>query len=193
MSASTTYFPYLFEAMASSFLEKLLTEYSDSELAQQIVSSPWCTSSSRVVNLSPNLIAKRHDSSEVEDVIKATEVASQLGIRCPFIRKTIKTERNVYIIMDRLEGTTLDVVWKELGWFMTVKLALQLRRFVKMLRSVTSPTAGSLVTGECRSFWLEDYYGLPANSGPAEFAHFFLDEFYIHRASYASSKAARSA
>ena len=66
--------------------------------------------------------------------------------------------------MDRAEGATLDVVWKELGWFMTVKLGL-LRRFVKILRSVTS--------GECRSFWLEDRYGLPASSGPAEFVHFF--------------------
>lgn len=68
------------------------------------------------------------------------------------------------MLMDRAEGATLDVVWKELGWFMTVKLGL-LRRFVKILRSVTS--------GECRSFWLEDRYGLPASSGPAEFVHFF--------------------
>ncbi|KAE8417259.1 hypothetical protein BDV36DRAFT_309563 [Aspergillus pseudocaelatus] len=67
--------------------------------------------------------------------------------------------------MDRARGTTLDVVWKELGWFMTAKFGLQLHRFVKILRSVTSPTAGSLATGECWSFWLEDHYGFPANSG----------------------------
>ncbi|KAL3469893.1 hypothetical protein BJX99DRAFT_251643 [Aspergillus californicus] len=53
------------------------------------------------------------------------------------------------------------------------ELGLQLRRFVNILRSVTSPTAESLATGECRSFWLEDRYGLPANSGPAEMVHFF--------------------
>ncbi|KAE8132000.1 hypothetical protein BDV38DRAFT_288152 [Aspergillus pseudotamarii] len=69
------------------------------------------------------------------------------------------------------EGTTLDVVWKELGWFMTAKLGLQLRRFVKIPRSVTSSTAGSLGTVEYKSFWLEDRYGLPANSGPAEIVH----------------------
>lgn len=74
--------------------------------------------------------------------------------------------------MDRAEGATLDVVWKEVSWFMTVKLGL-LRRFVKILRSVTSPTGGSLATGECRSFWLKVRYGLPASYGPAEFAHFF--------------------
>ncbi|GIK07374.1 hypothetical protein Aspvir_003037 [Aspergillus viridinutans] len=153
--------------------EELLEGYTDLELARHIVSSPLCASSSRVFNLSSNFIAKRYEPSEVEDALKATEVASQLGIRCPSVRKMIKTQGNAYTIMDRMEGTTLDVVWKELGWFMTVKLGLQLRRFVKILRSVTSPTAGSLATGECRSFWLEDRYGLPANSGPAEIAHFF--------------------
>ncbi|KAI9039136.1 uncharacterized protein KD926_009885 [Aspergillus affinis] len=107
-------------------------------------------------------------SSEVEDALKATKVASQPGIRGPS-----RDQRDTCIIMDRTEGARLDVVWKELGWFMTVKLGLQLCRFVKILRSVTSPTAGSLATGECRSFFLEDRYGLPANSGPSEIAHFF--------------------
>jgi tRNA A-37 threonylcarbamoyl transferase component Bud32 len=153
--------------------KELLEEYTDLELAHHIVSSPPCAFPSRVYNLFSNFIAKRYETSELEDALKATEVASQLGIRCPSVRKIIKNRGNAYIIMDRVEGTTLDVAWKELGWFMTVKLGLQLRRFVKSLRSVTSHTAGSLVTGECRSFWLEDRYGLPANSGPAEFAHFF--------------------
>lgn len=159
--------------MALAFREELLDKYRDLDLTRHIVSSPSCASTSRVFNLSSNLIAKQYDPSEVEDVLKATEVASQLGIRCPSIRKIIKDQGDVYTIMDRVEGTTLDVIWKELGWSATVKLGLQLRRFVRILRSITSPTAGSLVTGECRSFWLEDRYGLPANSGPAEIAHFF--------------------
>lgn len=159
--------------MALSFREELLERYTDVELAHHIVSSPLCAITSRVFNLSPNLLAKQYDPSDVEDALKATEVASQLGIRGLSVRKIIKNQENAYTIMDRIKGTTLDVVWKELGWLMTVKLGLQLRRFVRKLRSVTSPTAGSLVTGECRSFWLEDRYGLPANSGPAEFAHFF--------------------
>ncbi|EAW18030.1 uncharacterized protein NFIA_079720 [Aspergillus fischeri NRRL 181] len=159
--------------MTPAFHEELLEVYTDSDLAHYIACSPSCTSTSRVFNLSSNLIAKQYEPSDVEDALKATEVASQLRIRGPSVRKIIKTQENAYLIMNRVEGTTLDVVWKELGWFMTVKLGLQLRRFVKILRSITSPTAGSLVTGECRSFWLEDRYGLPANSGPAEITHFF--------------------
>ncbi|KAH8426417.1 uncharacterized protein LDX57_004155 [Aspergillus melleus] len=159
--------------MKLAFHEERLGEYTDSELGDHIVSSPTCASSWQVIELSPNLITKHYQRSEVEDALKATEVASQLGIRGPSIRRIVRNERSTFTIMDRIEGTTLDVIWKELGWFMTVKLGLQLRRFVKILRSVTSPTAGSLATGECRSFWLEDRYGLPANSGPAEIAHFF--------------------
>ncbi|KAB8222629.1 hypothetical protein BDV33DRAFT_201330 [Aspergillus novoparasiticus] len=123
--------------MTSAFQEELLEGYTDLEVAQHIVSSP--------------------PPSEVEDALKATEVASQLGLRGPSVLKVFKNRGNAYTIMNRVEGTTLDV----------------LRRFVKILRSVTSPTAKSLATGECRSFWLEDRYGLPANSGPAEIAHFF--------------------
>lgn len=158
--------------MASAFQEDLLKSYTDLELARYIVSSPSCESSSRVFNLSPNLIAKQYDPSEVEDAVKATEVASQLGIRGPSIQRVIKNQENAYAIMDRIEGATLDVMWKKLGWVMTIRLGLQLRCFINILRSVTSPTAGSIYTGECRSFWLEDRYGLPANSGPAEIAHF---------------------
>ncbi|QMW29871.1 hypothetical protein F9C07_7132 [Aspergillus flavus] len=170
--------------MALAFQEELLERYTDLELAHYIASSPSCTSSSRVFNLSSNLIAKIYRTSEVEDALKATEVASQLVIRGPSVRKVLKNRGRAYTIMDRVEGTTLDVVWKELSWFMTIKLGLQLRRFVKILRSVTSPTAGSLTTGECRSFWLEDRYGLPANSGSAAFAHFF--RFWTNFTSIAS-------
>ncbi|PIG86428.1 hypothetical protein AARAC_007532 [Aspergillus arachidicola] len=143
----------------SAFIEELLEGYTDLELAHHIVSSPPCASTSRVVNLSSNLIAKYYEPSEVEDALKATEVASQLEIRAVLPYES-----------------------------------LQLRRFVKILRSVTSPTAGSLATGECRSFWLEDRYGLPANSGPTENCPLLpiLDELYVYTASDASINATSS-
>lgn len=146
---------YFVKTMASAFREDLLESYTDSELAHYIACLPSCESS-RVFNLSSNLIAKQYQPSEVEDAVKATEVAGQLGIRGPSIQKVIKNEENAYAIMDRIEGVTLDVIWKTLGWIMTIRLGLQLRCFINILRSVTSPTTGSLATGECRSFWLED-------------------------------------
>lgn len=58
------------------FLEDLLEGYTDLGLAHHIVSSPSCVSSSRIYHLSSNLIAKQYDPSEVEDALKATEVAA---------------------------------------------------------------------------------------------------------------------
>lgn len=57
--------------------------------------------------------------------------------------------------------------------------SLQLRYMITHLRSVTSPTAGSLVSGECRSFWLDDRFGIPANSKSEDVACFlrFCDNF----------------
>ncbi|KAH1289469.1 hypothetical protein KXX11_001188 [Aspergillus fumigatus] len=114
--------------MTPAFGEELLEAYTDLELAHYITCSPKCVSSSRVFYLSSNLIAKHYEPSDVEGALKATEVASQRGIRCPSVRKISKNHENVYVSMNRVEGTTLDVIWKELGWFMTVKLGLQLRR-----------------------------------------------------------------
>ncbi|PKY03684.1 hypothetical protein P168DRAFT_212288, partial [Aspergillus campestris IBT 28561] len=155
-----------------SFHEELLDKYPDADLFHHITSSPKCASSNQVFYLSPNLIAKYHDPSEIADVQKAIEVATHRGIPSPSILKTIKVQGCAYTIMNRIEGDTLDILWKDLPWFMTIKLGLQLRRCVKALRSVTSPTAGSLATGEIRSFYLEDRFGLPAHSRPTEIAHF---------------------
>jgi hypothetical protein len=45
------------------------------------------------------------------------------------------------------------------------------------MRRRTSQTAGSLVTGNCKSIWLDDYYKLPSHSSPeglAAFIRFWL-------------------
>ncbi|KYK58863.1 hypothetical protein DCS_05881 [Drechmeria coniospora] len=40
------------------------------------------------------------------------------------------------------------------------------------MRSVTSKTACSFVTGKCRSSWLDDYFGLPPRSMPKDISAF---------------------
>jgi Phosphotransferase enzyme family len=66
--------------------------------------------------------------------------------------------------MDRINGHSLEEAWKGLGWFKTIKLALQLRRFVRSMREIKSPTRGALTTGICPSIWLADYYGPPPHA-----------------------------
>ncbi|CAK96448.1 hypothetical protein CBS115989_10457 [Aspergillus niger] len=159
--------------MGSGFRDDLLQSYSDAELIQHILSSPSPPSSFDVSLLSSRYIAKTTSVAEAEDTAKAMEVAHQLGIRGPSLQRMVINGPNAHYVMDRIEGTTLDNTWTTLGWFATIKLALQLRRFVRILRSVTSSTAGSLATGQCRSFYLEDRFGLPPRSAPSDFAEFF--------------------
>ncbi|KAI0010475.1 hypothetical protein F4779DRAFT_577678 [Xylariaceae sp. FL0662B] len=61
-------------------------------------------------------------------------------------------------------ATRVLVLYQSLTLKSTIALTLQLRGFVRIWRSAGSSTAGSLATGACRSFWLEDRYCLPARS-----------------------------
>lgn len=56
--------------------------------------------------------------------------------------------------------------WTDVGWFSTFRLAFQLRGMLRWMRAATSPTAGSLGTGLCRSMWLDDRFGVPARALP---------------------------
>jgi hypothetical protein len=75
--------------------------------------------------------------------------------------------------MDLIEGVTLEEAWSKLSWFTTIRLAIQLRGFIRQLRSVTAQCAGSLVSGECKSFWLEDSYRIPDRSAASNITSFF--------------------
>ena len=158
--------------MDSDFQDDLLQSYSETELMEYILASPPLAPISSVHLLSKNLLAKHYEAPLVEDALKAMDKAHQLGIRVPCVKRTIRSGYNVWCIMERIPEATLENVWRQLSWFTTIKLSLQLRYFVQRLRSLTSSTAGSLATGQCRSFYLEDRFGLPARSGPEDITYF---------------------
>ncbi|KAF2254543.1 kinase-like protein [Trematosphaeria pertusa] len=158
--------------MSPDFHDDLLQHYSEAELVHHIRASPRHATTPRVFLLSVTLLAKHYEPPLIEDMVKATEAARRLGIRAPCIKRTIIYEGSAFCVMERIQGATLEEIWTRLSWFMTIKIALQLRHFVHLLRSVTSSVAGSLATGQCLSFWLEDRYGLPARSRPEDIAYF---------------------
>ncbi|KAF1847825.1 kinase-like protein [Cucurbitaria berberidis CBS 394.84] len=155
-----------------SFQNDLLECYSDAELVCHIDKSPRLTPFSAISLLSTRYLAKTYVPEALEDSVRAVEVARQLGVRVPDIKRTIKSNDGAFCIMECIEGTTLEEAWAKLGWFASIKLAVQLRHAISLLRSVSSSTAGSLATGECRSFWLDDRYGVPARSSPDDITSF---------------------
>ena len=159
------------------FDENLLNEYTDKQLFEFLLntktrlkplSPPPCTA--RL--LSPKLVAKLVPSKTLADGLAAQNLAHRLAIRVPEIRRKITNEDISYIIMNRVDGVTLEQCWTELGWIATITLAFELRKFVRSMREVTSLTAGGLVTGECNSIWLDDYFGLPLHATPSDVQSF---------------------
>ena len=168
--------------MTPAFRDDLLQNYSDEELFQLISGSQEVDPDSSICSalfLSDKLVAIAARTWTIQDTLKAMEVARHLGIRVPQVFRTVTAAsiQESFIIMERVDGTTLEEAWPNLSWITTVKLALQLRRFVSVMRSQTSPTAGALVTGKCNSFFLQDHYRLPIRSTPADMWSFI--EFWV--------------
>ncbi|KAK2594847.1 hypothetical protein QQS21_007435 [Conoideocrella luteorostrata] len=137
---------------------------SDAEIKALISQSPRLERHNGIVLLSSRFFAKAYRPDCLADTIKAIEIARALGIRTPQLIRLIPCPDVDLLVMERIEGRTLEDSWPGLGWHASLRLALQLRRFVSLTRSISSDSAGSLVTGSCRSFWLDDRFGLPARA-----------------------------
>lgn len=138
---------------------------SDAEIETLIAHSPRLTPHEGIVLLSDRFLAKAYRPECLVDAMKTMETAQYLGIRTPkIIRPPIRYPNREFLVMERVQGRTLEDAWPGLSWYASLRLALQLRRFVSLMRSMTSDTAGSIATGYCGSFWLDDRFGLPARA-----------------------------
>ncbi|KAI1376825.1 ankyrin repeat protein [Hypoxylon crocopeplum] len=147
--------------MDSNFDDSRLFSYMDAEIIDYITSLPRLPKFSHIIPLSSKYLAKSYPEDEFEHAVKSVEFASQLGIRVPHIQRTARVDGGYYCVMDRIPGKTLDVVWLELSWITSLRLAFELRHFVRRMRSAKSTSSGSLATGKCRSYYLDDSFGLP--------------------------------
>ncbi len=176
-----------------------LFDYTDAELVEHIRNSPRLSADLRcnIYRLSGCLVAKRFRREHVQDTEEAMNLAHQLGVRAPRVLRTVSVSQKdeSYLVVELITGTSLEEAWPRLGWFTTIKLALELRHFVSKLRSQRSPSAGSLVSGACRSFWLEDWFGLPAHASPtavSSFIEFWCAFVSIPRAMRRAAKRVKS-
>ncbi|EZF34512.1 hypothetical protein H109_01065 [Trichophyton interdigitale MR816] len=152
--------------MCAKFEEHLLYQYDEETLVHHINGSKISPGSSSLFFLSQNLVAKRYSRGEESGPLIAIRRARQLGIPVPSIQRVVESHdrHSIYVISDRIRGRTLEDAWISLSWIRSLLLAIQLRRFVRKMRSLTSKTAGSLSDGKCRSMWLGTYYGLPPHA-----------------------------
>lgn len=177
MAASTP--PHTQNMTSSSHDEAFMSTCEDSILQRRIDTSPHLENHRGITLLSDQFLAKSYDVDSAEDTIQAMTTAHHLGLRTPRIIRLLKSDDVVYLIVDRIPGKTLEETWPDLSWIRSVQLALQLRRWITTLRSISSPTAGGLHTGQCRSFWLDDHYKLPPGASPGDLTAYlrFWDAF----------------
>ncbi|OAA57517.1 Protein kinase-like domain protein [Niveomyces insectorum RCEF 264] len=168
----------------ASFQGHQLEHYADAQLSRFIREAPSLQHHEGILLLSDTHVAKRYAADRAEDANEAIELACRLGVRAPAIKRTVEVDDITWCIMDKVAGVTLEEAWSELGLLKSIVLALQLRAFIGILRSATSSTAGSLATGMCRSFWLEDRYRLPARATMNNihaFINFWMDFVSLRR------------
>lgn len=70
------------------------------------------------------------------------KLAKKLHIRVPGIKRVVKDNDNVYLVMDRIQGTTLEEAWARIGWLGTFRLGFQLRRIVHAMRTMLHANRG---------------------------------------------------
>ncbi|TFY77315.1 hypothetical protein EWM64_g6697 [Hericium alpestre] len=158
-----------------TFDETLIDHYTDAELAQHFARSPRLITTREergVFALSPGLVAKRIPFDEdYRDQVSALERARSVGVNVPLVRRILcLPDSNPIIIMDRIQGETLEQCWHRIGLWGTLNIAWQLRSFLRGMGTVTSQTTGGLHTGAGRSEWLQAYYPLIPHASPAAFA-----------------------
>jgi len=120
------------------------------------------------IGLTDSYVTKVYAKDHVLDVSCAVSKARGIGVRVPAIKRIVETEDGYFeVVQERIRGQVLMDAWADLGWCASIRLAFQLRGMVRRMRKLTSPTAGSLGTGICRSFWLEEYYGIPPHASPS--------------------------
>jgi hypothetical protein len=117
-----------------AFEEQRGTEYADGDLLHHIKASPYLPPENRVRHISANLNSKQVGKDNFADEVAGLELAKQLGIRVPDIRRVLHEEHVVHIILDLVPGTIPQSSWTELGWLATFRMAFQLRQYVKSMR-----------------------------------------------------------
>jgi hypothetical protein len=173
----STFTPDLVVTMATSLSDEQILALSDKEIDNLCDESPELSPRSKVVvPLSNTLVAKRRwGFADMDDEVCAMETAQNLNVRVPKIRRVVKgvVDDRGYIIMDRVpSATTLEDIWPCLSLWATLCFAWQLRGFIQRMRSVASPTLGGLVSGKCKSIFLDDYYRLPPHATPKVYEEF---------------------
>lgn len=161
---------------SDSFDELALADYTDSELEHYAANSPCITTTRREVvrRLSPNLVAKPVPwLVDPLDEVLALERARSVGVNVPIVQRVVSCEDETHLlIMDYVDGATLEQAWRSMSLFATLRVAWQLRSYLRSTASIVAQTSGGINSGRCRSEWLQGQYGPVPHASPTTFSNY---------------------
>ncbi|CAG8578527.1 15655_t:CDS:2 [Acaulospora colombiana] len=152
---------------------------SGNELLQAIENAPRIVTDQEEATaaLSQSLVAKKVSKSKAHDrcydEVMALEHAKQIEVNVPSVYRIVKgNDRLYYIIMERIQGKTLEQLWSSIGWFETLLYSWQLRKIVKLMRQSVSVRGGGLASGRYFSSHLEGINRLVRHISPTHLAKY---------------------
>ncbi|KAL1727195.1 kinase-like protein [Schizophyllum commune] len=153
-----------------------LSAYTDAELERYInqCTSIRTTREEVVLRLSPHLVAKPVAWPEdPQDEVIALERARAVGVNVPAVRRVVPCDDDShFIIMDYIDGQTMEQLWKSMGLLSTIRIARQLRSYLHAMATVAAPITGGLHSGRTHSEWLDALYGPVKSASPAMFTSY---------------------
>ncbi|KAL1706693.1 kinase-like protein [Schizophyllum commune] len=157
------------------FDESTLFSYTDDEIVHFITNSPrlHTTRPEAVRRLSPRLVAKPVPYLiNPQDEVLAMDRARSVGVTVPVVHRVVPYKKGRhYLVMDFVDGMTLEQLWKTIGLLAAIRLALQLRSHLRAMATVTSQTTGGLHSGQVRSEWIHGVYGPVDHASPPMFTN----------------------
>jgi hypothetical protein len=87
-------------------VDETILHGSDAEI-QILISQFSRLTQDRIVPLSRRFLAKAYTPDCLSDVMKTTELARSLEIRTPRTIRSVQCQRRDYLVMERVEGSTL--------------------------------------------------------------------------------------
>lgn len=158
------------------FDEDALPNYSDAELALYIASCPrLCTTREETVRvISPHLISKPVPWPEdPQDEAQALERALAVGVRVPKVHRIVRRDESSFLlVMDRIQGMTVEQLWRDMSIFTTLRVAWQLRGYLRSMMSVVSQTTGGLHSGHVESEWIDTIHKPIPHASPFAFSSY---------------------
>lgn len=157
------------------FGEASLDSYTDDELRALIEESPSLitTREETVRILSPTLVAKpSFRPFDPLDEVYAMDAARSTGVNVPEVHRVVPAKGKSWIVMDRVQGSTVEQLWPNIGIWSTVRIAWQLRAAIRTYSALTSQTTGGLHSGNAQSEWLQGIYGPVLHASPAAFTNY---------------------